>query len=167
MRRGAFYVSEFLFGGFAYGLVEVIFRGHTHPSMFVLGGGCFLLIGMLRRHRMPFAGKMVLSGAAVTAGELLCGLFVNGLLGLSVWDYSDMPWNLWGQVCPLYSFAWCLLSVPAMGADALFCRSTPGASVSGKAVLSGRKASRPASQTALSSSSISSGDIMRRTLYSR
>ena len=123
MRRAGFILTLFLFGGCAYCLVEVLFRGYTHPSMLLLGGVCFLMIGGLRKTSLPFAGKMALSAAAVTGAELLCGLIVNRALSLSVWDYSDLPWNLCGQVCVTYSAAWCLLSVPAMGLHRLFCRA--------------------------------------------
>lgn len=34
----------FLFGGAGYGLIELIWRGHTHPSMVVTGGICFVIL---------------------------------------------------------------------------------------------------------------------------
>ncbi|MBO5648527.1 MAG: hypothetical protein J6S76_01270, partial [Clostridia bacterium] len=39
------------------------------------------------------------------------------------WDYSMMPYNVLGQICVTYTAAWCLLSVPAMALDRLFCRA--------------------------------------------
>lgn len=116
-----FYVSELLAGGFLYALIEVLFRGYTHPSMFLLGGMCFVSVGLIRRgfSGAPLAEKMLLSGIAITVLEFLCGLLVNVWLGLSVWDYSRMPYNLLGQVCLSYTAMWCLLALPAMGADAL------------------------------------------------
>ena len=35
----------FLFGGTGYALLELLWRGFTHWSMFVLGGVCYLLVG--------------------------------------------------------------------------------------------------------------------------
>lgn len=124
MQRSVFGISSFLFGGFLYGLVEILFRGYTHVSMFVLGGICFVCIGWIRRAfcRAPLAKRMLLCSGMITVLEFLCGLLVNVALGLSVWDYSAMPMNLLGQVCPSYSAAWCLLSVPAMGLDAVLQR---------------------------------------------
>ena len=113
-----------LFGGFLYGLIEVLYRGYTHPSMFWLGGICFLCIGGIRRsfRSAATAQKMLICAGVVTLFEFLCGILVNRVFGLAVWDYSSMPMNVLGQVCITYSAAWCLLAVPAMGMDALLCR---------------------------------------------
>ena len=40
----------FLFGGVGYGLVELIWRGRTHPSMVITGGICFLLVYGIRHY---------------------------------------------------------------------------------------------------------------------
>ena len=125
LRRFMFYLSAMLFGGFLYCLVEILFRGYTHVSMFVLGGTCFLCIGSIRR---TFSGafitqKMLLCAGVITLFEFLCGMLVNVRLGLGVWDYSAMPLNVLGQVCITYTAAWCLLAVPAMGLDVLLCRA--------------------------------------------
>ncbi len=124
MRRAAFsfYLSEFLTGGFVYCLIEILFRGYTHISMFFLGGICLLAIGMIRRQNAgaPLAKKMLCACGVITVLEFFCGLIVNRLLGLGVWDYSEMPYNLLGQVCLSYSAAWCLLALPAMGVDFLY-----------------------------------------------
>ena len=37
----------FLIGGTAYYAVELLYRGYSHPSMFIFGGLCFLLIGFI------------------------------------------------------------------------------------------------------------------------
>ena len=119
-----FYLSAQLTGGFLYCLIEILYRGYTHVSMFLLGGLCFLCIGGIRR---TFRGgvpaqKMLLCAGVVTLLEFLCGACVNLKLGLGVWDYSSMPMNVMGQICITYSAAWCLLAVPAMGLDVLLCR---------------------------------------------
>ena len=54
--------------------------------------------------------QMVQGAAIVTALELLVGLIVNRWLGWDVWDYSDVPLNLWGQVCLPFAVAWFFLS---------------------------------------------------------
>ena len=43
----------FLLGGGTYVGLEWLWRGFSHPSMFLLGGLCFRLIGLLRRHLPP------------------------------------------------------------------------------------------------------------------
>ena len=42
------------------------------------------------------------------------GLLLNRLMGFNIWDYSNVPLNLLGQVCLPYSFLWLGLSLPAM-----------------------------------------------------
>jgi len=124
LRRCMFYLSAQLTGGFLYGLIEILYRGYTHVSMFLLGGLCFLCIGGIRRtfREGSAAQKMLLCAGVITLLEFLCGAYVNLRLGLAVWDYSSMPMNVMGQICITYSAAWCLLAVPAMGLDVLLCR---------------------------------------------
>lgn len=106
----------FLLGGGAYVGLEWLWRGFSHPSMFLLGGLCFRLVALLRRH-LPPALVPLLGAAAVTVLELLCGLVVNCCLGWAVWDYTGQPGNLWGQICPLYSLLWVPVSALAAGVD--------------------------------------------------
>lgn len=107
----------FLSGGFIYGMIEIIYRGHTHPSMFVLGGLSLLWVGGLNRFyrkKPPLWLQMLLGGGIITLGEFLCGIFVNLWLGLNVWDYSRLPFNIMGQVCLIFTAAWVILSYPAI-----------------------------------------------------
>lgn len=99
-------------GGLLYLGVELAWRGATHWTMGVLGGVCFVLIGLLDewQDHPPILRQMVQGAALVTALELLAGLILNRWLGLGIWDYSDMPGNLWGQVCPQFSAMWLGLS---------------------------------------------------------
>lgn len=99
-------------GGLAYLGVELVWRGRTHWTMGVLGGLCFVLIGLLDEWypRMPVWLQCALGALIVTALELVTGLLVNVRLGWAVWDYSAMPGNLWGQICPQYTAAWLVLS---------------------------------------------------------
>ena len=86
-------------GGSAYVLVELLWRGRSHFSMFLLGGLCFWLIGRLdRRFPVPLAAQACLGACVITALELVTGLIVNRWLGLGVWDYSSLPMNFLGQI---------------------------------------------------------------------
>lgn len=106
----------FTFGGLSYGLLEIMWRGSTHISMFFVGGLCFLMINFVNEHEL-FGGNMLLQApfcaVLVTGAELVSGIFINRALKLNVWDYSDMPFNLWGQICLPFSCIWLLLSIPA------------------------------------------------------
>ncbi len=126
------HVTIGILGGLLYVGVELLFRGRSHPSMFVVGGLCFWLIGMLDRAApgLPLLAQMVLGAAAVTGLELLSGLLVNVRLGWDVWDYSALPLNYRGQICLPFSLLWLPLSLAAIFADdalrlLLFHRAPP------------------------------------------
>ena len=110
----------FMTGGALYFLFETLWRGYSHWTMFVLGGLCFVLVGGLNEFlpwEMPLLYQMLLGGLIITVGELLTGTVVNLWLGWNVWDYSLLPGNLWGQICPQYSLLWVLLSGPIIILD--------------------------------------------------
>ena len=105
-------------GGGAYVLVELLWRGRSHISMFVLGGICFWLIGQLdRRQTIPVLGQACMGACVITGLELVTGLIVNRWLGLNVWDYSALPGNLMGQICLYYFALWIPLSAAAVFAE--------------------------------------------------
>ena len=106
----------FYIGGMVYVLLELLWRRWSHGSMFLVGGCCFLLIGMLSQMQpeMPGVMQAVLGACMVTAVELVSGLIINRALDLGVWDYSGLPYNLWGQVCMSYFFLWILVSFLAL-----------------------------------------------------
>ena len=105
-------------GGGLYIFIELLWRGRSHISMFLLGGLCFWLIGRLdRSHPAPVAAQAVLGAAIVTALELITGLVVNRWLDLNVWDYSNMPMNFLGQICLPYFLLWIPLCAAAVFAE--------------------------------------------------
>ena len=114
------YAFLFLIGGFAYGGIELISRGFSHISMFIAGGICFILIGLLNQGyswNMSLLSQMVISAVIITSVEFVIGLIVNVWLNLNVWDYSNKPYNFMGQICLLYTNFWFLLSLLAIFLD--------------------------------------------------
>ena len=106
------YIMLFFTGGFIYGGIEIAFRGYSHVSMLVAGGICFILIGLINEvytWEIALVSQMVISSFVITAIEFISGLIVNVWLKLDVWDYSDLPYNLMGQVCILSSVIWFFL----------------------------------------------------------
>ena len=102
-------------GGGAYVLVELLWRGRSHISMFLLGGLCFWIIGRMDRQQpIPVAGQACLGACVITALELITGLIVNRWLGLQVWDYSGLPGNVMGQICLYYFVLWIPLAAAAV-----------------------------------------------------
>ena len=110
------FLRLFCIGGGVYNVIEILWRGHSHWSMFFVGGTCFHLIGTIGT-RLRHRGIIVIGAAcsaAVTAVEYVSGCVLNRRLKLGVWDYSNMPANLNGQVCLLYSVLWGGLSLAAL-----------------------------------------------------
>ena len=92
-------------GGLLYIILELVWRGHSHWTMFALGGLCFALIGLINElipWCMPLWKQALIGAAIITGLEFLTGCIVNLGLGWHVWDYSGMPLNLLGQICILY-----------------------------------------------------------------
>jgi uncharacterized membrane protein len=89
-------------GGTIYYMIEVVFRGFSHVSMFILGGFCMLFFGeqgLLTGWEDPLWMQVLRCTLFVTAGEFLTGIIVNKWLHLNVWDYSGQPMQLFGQIC--------------------------------------------------------------------
>ena len=104
----------FTIGGLCYNLIELLWRGRTHPSMFAVGGVCFEWIGVVHtRSRRSFPARCGLCAVGITVIELVSGCILNRWLKLNVWDYSKMRCNILGQVCLLYSAFWLVLSAVA------------------------------------------------------
>ncbi len=106
------YFIVYLLGAALYGLAELLWRGWTHWTMLLCGGLCFTLIYIISGSGLGRVRKWILCAAVITAVEFETGLLVNLTLGWGVWDYSDMPLNLMGQICPAFTLAWLALSVP-------------------------------------------------------
>ena len=110
----------FLVGGSIYYLIEVLARGWSHWSMYLLGGLCFIIIGLLNefyKWETLFQIQCVIGSAVITVLELLTGLLVNKHLGWEVWDYSDRAFNFMGQICLRNSIYWIFLSGVAIVLD--------------------------------------------------
>ena len=112
-------VLLFLVGGFLYCMIELLFRGRTYLSMMILGGGCFMLIGLINEYfrGMPLISQMFISSIIITVLEFLTGCILNLWLHIGVWDYSDQPYNLLGQICLLFTNAWFFLSLVGIVLD--------------------------------------------------
>lgn len=109
-----------IIGGFLYLMCELLFRGYSHWSMFVVGGICFLCVGGINEI-IPWETPIILQGAIgsfiITIIEFLSGCVLNLWLKWNVWDYSNQPCNLFGQICLLFSVIWIFLSLIAIVLD--------------------------------------------------
>lgn len=107
----------FLLGCFGYSLIEILARGYTHWTMTLCGGTAATMLYYLHAHAPPRTLwlQCLCGGIFITALEFLVGVADNLILGWAVWDYSDLPANLYGQICLPYSLLWCLICLPAIG----------------------------------------------------
>ncbi len=106
------YLIVFTTGAVGYTALEILWRGYSHWTMELLGGVCFLIVYLTEKHRgdMTLVKKCSISCAVITTLELLCGILVNRVFNMDVWDYSEIPFNFMGQICIAYSAIWFMLS---------------------------------------------------------
>ena len=103
----------FLMGFFLYSLIEIVGRGYTHWTMALTGGGVLAILYALNsRTAISLIKSCIFGSLIITAIEFSVGVFDNLIMGWNVWDYSDMPLNLSGQICLGFSAAWLMLSIP-------------------------------------------------------
>ena len=109
----------FCYGGCLYTIVELLFRGNSHWTMFILGGLCFLLVGGIDEvfGNMPLIAQMGISAVIITVLEFICGCIVNLWLDMDVWNYTRLPFNILGQVCLIFTVAWFFLSLVGIVTD--------------------------------------------------
>lgn len=96
------YLLIFMIGGCAYYYTEVAVRGWSHWSMFVLGGMCFLFFSLQKKAywwNQSIFCQMFRCLTFLLIGEFITGCMVNLWKGWNVWDYSQVPLNLYGQIC--------------------------------------------------------------------
>ena len=114
------YMTLLLTGGGLYVLVELIWRGRSHWTMFLLGGLCFIGIGLINEiipWDMPLWQQIIIGAGIITVLEFLTGCIVNLWLGWDVWDYSGLPGNILGQICPQFFLLWVPIALVAIVLD--------------------------------------------------
>lgn len=127
MCRAGKMMTSCVIGGFLYVGVEILMRGYSHYSMFICGGLSFFLVGATgkiilensRRPEFAIAAIMVIGSLIITTLEFMTGITVNLLFKMNVWDYSDMDCNVLGQICPVFSVLWAMISLPCVYIDSM------------------------------------------------
>jgi len=103
------YLLLFNTGGLLYIILELLWRGWSHWTMFLLGGACFICLGLINEvipWEMPLWKQILIGDCIITALEFLTGCIVNLWLKWDVWDYSGIPKNILGQICPRFFILW-------------------------------------------------------------
>lgn len=121
MRKAVLSLLLWTWTGTTYFFAEVVFktlRGRPETISWTMLALAILLAIPLERFGAelpwdcPLWLQALICGTAIVAAELAAGLVLNICLGMAVWDYSSLPGNLWGQICPQFWTLWCLLSLP-------------------------------------------------------
>lgn len=113
-------LTLFFLGGVIYYTIEMVFRGRSHLAMIIVGGICFLICGGLNElltFEMSLLKQGIICSCMVTVVEFIAGCILNLWLGLEIWDYSNLPLNLFGQICLPFSLLWIVVSMIAVVVD--------------------------------------------------
>lgn len=120
MKEAFKYLFLWLAGGVIYLGLEMLYRGYSHWTMFVLGGICFVILGLINEvipWNIPIWQQMIIGACIVTVLEFITGCIVNLWLGWGIWDYSNMPGNIMGQICPVFFVIWLPVSLAGIVLD--------------------------------------------------
>lgn len=107
-------------GGMVYIDIELLYRGYSHWTMFIVAAVSFILIGLINEFiswNMKLWKQMLIGAGIVTAMEFISGYIINIKLDWHVWDYSNVPFNIIGQICLPFSIIWFFISLIAIVAD--------------------------------------------------
>lgn len=100
--------------------LEVLYRSRSHVSMFLLAGMVFIFLGLMNKvwgWEFPLVYQVLIGTAFATVAEFITGCIVNLWLGLNVWDYSNLPFNICGQVCLYFTLLWIPITLLAIVLD--------------------------------------------------
>ena len=116
------YLFLLWFGGSTYVTMEVLSRGYSHWTMFLLAGIIFIIIGLLNEiwtWEYSVVKQAGIGAIIATILEFITGIIVNIILKWNIWDYSNMFGNILGQICPLFTILWFFVSIIAIITDDL------------------------------------------------
>lgn len=108
--------------GMVYFVIEGIWRipkgGDANVVMLPIGGLCGLLIGSINQipkfYNMSVFKQSLIGTGIVLVIEYTAGYILNIKMGLDIWDYSDMFFNINGQICLEFGLLWLLLMPAAI-----------------------------------------------------
>lgn len=108
------YLIAFFGGAMCYGMLELVVRGRTHWTMLLTGGIAMTFLMLINQSKqIDIVIRAVIGSFLITSLEFCVGSVVNISLNMNIWNYSGIPYNILGQICPKYSALWFLLCIPA------------------------------------------------------
>lgn len=71
-----------------------------------------VLCKIYKKHsKMSYLKKYIIAAVVITTIEFFVGFIFNIVLKQNIWNYSNMPLNIYGQICLIYSFLWGFLGL--------------------------------------------------------
>lgn len=111
----------FVIGSIAGWILELIYRRFfgkakawinpgflSGPYLPIYGFSCCLLY-LVSSLDIDILYKIIIGGILITIFELCAGIFFTKYYNVRLWDYRNHKFNIKGQVCPRYTFYWCIL----------------------------------------------------------
>ena len=90
------FILIFCISGFIYIMLELLWRGHTHWTMFICAGLCGLVMAHINNNLLDFNTdfriQVLVSALCCTGMEFLFGIIFNR--DFTIWDYR----NTWGTI---------------------------------------------------------------------
>ena len=83
--KASAHLIRWAMGGVLYGLLEILWRGHTHWTMMLLAAILCIPLDIANEHipwEFPLWLQAVLGGTAITAAELAAGPWCAGISGV-------------------------------------------------------------------------------------
>ena len=106
-------VALFLIYGLIYYGLEILYRGYSHLSMFILAGVLGVAIGLINEitPKINIWLETLIGTIIATIGEGVTGIIVNNILHLNVWEYSNLPFTFfYGQCNLIFCLIWFILT---------------------------------------------------------
>ena len=105
----------FLVGFCTYITIEVCYRGYSSPLMGLTAGIIMLFLDSINEKiswDFDLLAQGIIGSAMVTLSELGIGEMLICIYGVNtIWDYSKIPFNFDGVICPQFSIVWILISI--------------------------------------------------------
>lgn len=105
------YLLLFTFSGYIYVCLELIFRGYSDITMMFASSICAIPMIILNNkftYEIDFLLQLFLCAIFATLVEFIFGMLFNR--DYSIWDYRNMPLNLYGQICLPFSLLWMIIA---------------------------------------------------------
>ena len=111
-------------GGTVYFILEVIWKtingrsdqiSWTMLILAIILSICLERCGAELPWSMSLPLQSLICTIVITIAEFITGYILNVRLGLNIWDYSELPFNLYGQICVQFIIIWyilCFIFIP-------------------------------------------------------